>query len=349
MKRRDFFAITAVAYFSGRGARGQEKANEKRGEAPREPDLLIKKHSGCLAFSPDSKVLAVANGPVGDKSGICFLDPSTGKRYPDYERTTDITTRVGFKWPRVLAFSPDGKYFAAGGEGYIALWDASSGKRLEDLDLPSKKSRAAFGTVTMLTFTPDSKYIFAGRRFWPIHRPGHVNEVPGLDATDGIAFSRAGDRFATRREGIITLWAYPSLRKEKVFGEKDPSAGPLLFTPDGTTIVSEEVYIDRKPYFLWSIESGKARYIPFELTPGFYLDLSPDGEFLAAPTSRELAVMSIDTGRAIHILRSSRHSDEGGVSHDGILDVKFAPNQRTLVCSRPSGIRIWKDKNGFAR
>jgi WD40 repeat protein len=342
MRRREFLAATASVLAVGESGYGWQTDAVATAKAPREPDIVVKKHSGCMAFSPDSKRLAVANGSVGDKEGICFLDPTTGKRLPDFERTTDISTRLGRGWPAVLAFSVDGEYFAAGGEGYIALWDATSGKRLDNLELPSANLRAAFGTVTVLAFSPDSQYVFAGRRFWPIRQGGQVREVEGLDATDGIAFSPDGKQFATRREGIITLWSYPKLHKQKTFGVRDPSAGPLLYIPNGTMLISEQVYIDQKPYFAWNIETGAPRYIPFEYKPGFYMDLSPDGTLIGAATNRGIVTMSVDTGRATYILQVA-----SGLQDEGIFDVKFAPNQQILVCSQPSGIRIWKENNGF--
>ena len=86
MKRREFLAASAAAL----ACTAQLAADEKTAEKPREPDLQIDtKYKGVIAFSPDSKVLAVGHGPVGEKEGICFLDPENGKRLPDFEWTTD--------------------------------------------------------------------------------------------------------------------------------------------------------------------------------------------------------------------------------------------------------------------
>ncbi len=123
MKRREFLAASAAALVGT----ALVVAVQDDEPTPREPDLMLDRYGGAIAFSPDSKVLAVSRGPVGDVEGICFLDAETGKRLPDFERSTDVGTTAGHGRPVVIAFSPDGTYFAAGGQGYVGLWDAKTG------------------------------------------------------------------------------------------------------------------------------------------------------------------------------------------------------------------------------
>ena len=72
MDRRDFLAASAAAL----ACTARLSADEKAADKSREPDLVIKRHRGRLAFSPDSKVLAVANGPIGEAEGFCLIDHS---------------------------------------------------------------------------------------------------------------------------------------------------------------------------------------------------------------------------------------------------------------------------------
>jgi WD40 repeat protein len=332
MDRREFLAASAALACTARLA-----ADEKAAEKQREPDLVLDKYAGAIGFSPDSKILAVANGPVGDDEGICFLDCRTWKRLPDFERVVDIKTTVGFTWPRVLTFSPDGKYFAAGGEGYVALWDATSGRRLEDRNPSPMKP---WGAVTLLAFARDSKRFFAQGRFWSVDDARASAVVADIGNPDGFGVSRDGSLFATREAGRITIWDYAGLQKRITFGRKQPSGGPLLFTPDGAYVISRE-FGARKPHYFWDVKTGEPLFKPFEPKPEEF-DLSNDGLLLVAITTSDLLIFRVVSGQVAHRLDTRRASFE-----DGMMGLHFSPDQSILACSRASGVRIWRDKNAF--
>jgi WD40 repeat protein len=336
MKRREFLAASAAAL----ACTARLAADENAAERPREPDLVLEKHSGAVAFSPDSKVLAVANGPIGNEQGICFLDVNTGKRLADYERATYISEVFPNGWPAVIAFSPDGKYFAAGREGFVALWDAESGKRLPDL---TPKAGNEWGKViTEIGFTPDSQRVFVAGSFWRLDQRSDGERVNLSTGYDGFAFSPTGKLFATRSKGIITVWEYPSLQKHKEFGRERLTSGPLIFSGDRKHIASRETRIDGRSCFFWNIDTGEPKYIAFEFKPSSDFDLSPDGSALATVTDRGTVIMSVETGHATQLLK-----DGPALIGDLLLARKFAPDQRALVCSWTSGIRLWRDKNAF--
>jgi WD40 repeat protein len=342
MDRREFLAASTAAL----ACTARLAADEKAAEKPREPDLQIDiKYKGVIAFSPDSKVLAVGHGPVGDKEGICFLDPESGKRLRDFERTTD-KGQWGPWAPRVLAYSPDGNWFAAGGYGYVALWDATNGRRLDDIRPPVGTK---WGTMFALAFSSDSKYLLVGHGFWPLNAQGQVQKVEGLELYDAVAFCANGKQFATRLEGAITLWDYSTRKKLREFGGKRPTGGPFAFTADCARIASGGITVGKKTYLLWDVTTGRAEdTTPFEGSPGNYWALSPDGKLLASAGLSHMNIRSTGSGKITLVLANASMLKEMVEELDPIGQVQFAPNQQMLACSRAySGIRIWKDKNGF--
>ncbi|GLF94951.1 nSTAND1 domain-containing NTPase [Streptomyces yaizuensis] len=92
-----------------------------------------------VTFSPDGRTLAVTTGYFRD---ITLLDPASGK-----VRATSRAVRQEFT---SLAFSPDSRFLATGGDGVIRLWDAATGSPGRVL------SRSDSGEVA-LAFSPDSR------------------------------------------------------------------------------------------------------------------------------------------------------------------------------------------------
>jgi WD40 repeat protein len=341
MRRREFLGASAILLTSGARVIGEEKSAVK----PREPDHVIKGHGGYIAFSPNSKMLAVASGPIGDEYGICFLDPDNGKRLPDFERTTDIKVTRGHGRPPVLIFSPDGKYFAAGGQGYVAIWETASGRRLTNIDPVEGEPT---GTVTSLLFAPDSNRLLLGYYFRPIHNPDEHEKIEGLEGYDGLAFSADGELLATRLQGLITLWQYPRLKKQTVFGKKQPTGGPLIFSPDRGHIVSREVEIDGRAHYLWNTNTGEPKYVPFEIRLAFNFDLSRDGSLVAGVSQTGIALLQVSDGRAAFWLDDSAfRGRKKSINENPQVAIKFAPSQQIVALSHVSGIQIWKDKDGF--
>ncbi len=340
MKRREFLAASAAAL----AGTALVVAVQDDGPTPREPDLVLDRYGGAIAISPDSKVLAVARGPVGDVEGICFLDAESGKCLPDFEQTTEIGKEG--EPSDVIAYSANGRYFAAGADGFMALWDARNGRRLADLGpIPDRPS----GRVSALAFTHDSKYLFGLGGFWPLEPAGDVQELEGLAHCESVAFSIDGERCATRFKGVISLWDMQTRRKLMDFGRTRPTSGVLEFTPDGRLIASSMVPIDGRPYFLWDTETGKPKYVPFEHLPSF--DLSPDGSLIIGVIPGGAALLRIEDGRAAYkLVKQSEIPKKGrkrAADHNGVVGIQFSPNQTMVAHSRRLGLKIWKEKTGF--
>jgi WD40 repeat protein len=108
---------------------------------------LIAAPCGVVEFSPDAKLLASAEGRMGDGSrtdDVTLWDVNSGKR--------SATLKSQCRAIRELAFAPDGKALAvaSGHGGAIELWDLTSGRLTGRLKLDVRSTRA-------IKFSPDSK------------------------------------------------------------------------------------------------------------------------------------------------------------------------------------------------
>ncbi len=158
-------------------------------------------YSGGLSYSPDGKLLAVAEDLLDNK--VTLYDATTGKaavvmEAPDKERVGVV---------RCLAFSPDGRVLAAASprDRTVHFWDPATGKLLRTVRRPT-----AF--VESISFSPDGKLLAAvggderclvevasGRVLWKNDEPGGPFQA--------VAFSPDGKRVVTGAyDGTGLVW-----------------------------------------------------------------------------------------------------------------------------------------------
>jgi outer membrane protein assembly factor BamB len=200
--------------------------------------------AGAVAFSPEGKLLA-----GGETSGHVYLwDTATGQELHRLERE-ERYARGAYG----IAFSPDGKWVAAGG-GKVGVWDVASGQKLRRVDTAafafhvafSADSRTLLGAGTyyppqpvMTTAAHPAFYLWAlpsGKEHclvdWQVPVPGRGGYVYQALSPDGRTLVTLGGR------DQVCLWEVATFRPRWALPPQDLGNCPVVFSPDGRTLAT---------------------------------------------------------------------------------------------------------------
>ncbi|HEY8504477.1 MAG TPA: WD40 repeat domain-containing protein, partial [Gemmataceae bacterium] len=220
------------------------------------------------AFSPDGKLLALADG-----SEVSVWDVESGKSLHDFGHTYAIWT---------VAFAPDGKTLASGAaytDPVARLWDPLTGRLKASLRGHSKG-------IEEVAYSPDGKLLATGSqdgtvRLWDA---AAGKELRKLEANDGmvytLAFSPDGKVLATGGRTHIHFW--DPATGDRLRSVKSPGGLliTMLFTPDGRTLVTRAA--NESKLRVWDVAAGRLTR-EIGVSEG---SLSPDGRWLAVGDSK---------------------------------------------------------------
>ncbi|KAF9228991.1 WD40 repeat-like protein [Gyrodon lividus] len=232
-----------------------------------------------------------------------------------------------------VAASNDGRWIATGGEKAITIWDATSHRKVVELEGHS-------GSAWSLAFSPDSARVVSGSpdRTVTVWSTTTAERLTGplkghTSSVWSVSFSPNGDQLASCDMGEIRLCN--SHTGELVIPPIKVKARSLRWSPNGQQLIAGCWHGSIKSFHSstglllaeWKAHSNLVRSIA----------VSPNGKFIASASSDKI-VRLWDTRTSAQVVTTLQHDGE-------VNSVAISPDGRHLVSGgNDRKIRIWSLK-----
>lgn len=305
-----------------------------------------------IAWSPDGKAIAsgyqnkwdmVKGTPWQPCETIALWDVATKVNVAVLKGRTDRVCSV--------AFTPDGKTLASGGQGpypslgsfvgeprpwgVVEFWDTATASNIATLDrLPQE--------VFSVAFSPDGKTLASGMshesdkmvNLWDASTHKLIAAFEGHAAhVRTVAWSPDGKVLASGGEDkTINLWDLGTSKNTSTLEGHTFAVLSVTFSPDGRTLASGSW---DKTIKLWDLATGKnTATLKGHWSGVLSVTFSPDGKTLASGgRDNKVKLWDISSGRCIATLKGHK---------DRVWSVAWSPDGKTLASgSDDKTIKLW--------
>jgi len=280
-----------------------------------------------LALARDGSLAAASATAPGANGSLAVWNGSSGKLLFQVREEA-----------KVLAFSPDGAWLAAGQEsGATHIWSVANRKRTAIL----KSARPA---VRSLAFSPDGRVLAVGDSggtvtIWDLSTPTILNHCrASTHDIEALAFGPEGTTLAAGGRGPVRLWETFTGRLLLSLSSSDFING-LAFAPDGKRLaVSSALSVPGGEVRIWDIEDDRGiQTLRGLVSPVAQFWVSPDEELIAALAHDwQIAIWQRRTGRLQQIIKATP-----GVLPDN-ASLAFSPDSRQLAFVTGKEAKLWE-------
>ncbi|PQE19375.1 vegetative incompatibility HET-E-1 protein [Rutstroemia sp. NJR-2017a BBW] len=338
---------------------------------------ILEGHDGwvnCVAFSPNSKLLASASndetvkvwditgtgqqtleGHIGWVNSVTFSPDSKLLASASNDKTVkvwDITTGIlqqtleGHSSVISIAFSPDSKLIAWASNEIVKVWDAATGTVQQIL-------QGHNGWINSVVFSPDSKLLASASKdktikIWDI-TIGIVQQTLQFEEFNSwvnpITFSPDSKLLASASNETVKVWDAATGTVQQILEGHSGSVNSIAFSPDSKLLASASKDNAVKSYDetvkIWDAATGTVQQT-LKGHSGWIKSIafSPDSKLLASASyDMTVKIWDIATGILQQILEGH---------NSPVISLAFSPDSKLLASvSNDQIVKVWDMATGM--